>query len=363
MRRSYRRGFTLVELLVVIAIIGVLVGLLLPAVQMAREAARRTQCINNQKQMALAIVGAETTQKSYPAFQGIYAESGSTFKIGSWIVPLLSYIDQQQLRDRWDDPTLNATWFGSATATTYNPASTETNVEEFYPTISTMECPSDAILPDNDSRNSYVLNVGFGPAASGSILSGLGYPASPHLIAVRSQNQANGVFTNRVPNSFGYVPQKKTAAGMRDGTSNTLCISENVQADSWRYLGAATSAGLPADDTLRVRLGMMWLYRLQPGTTPTAGAHAVTITPDPLQEVNKINGEFLTASKGDINAARPSSNHAGNVVNCAMLDGSTKTLLSSIDYFVYQALMTPQSTKSDSPNNTYLLKSDDYLLE
>ena len=66
MTRSNRSAFTLVELLVVIAIIGILVGLLLPAVQAAREAARRTQCTNNVKNLALATINFEDSQKQYP---------------------------------------------------------------------------------------------------------------------------------------------------------------------------------------------------------------------------------------------------------------------------------------------------------
>src|SRR5438309_11377651 len=70
MIRRMRRAFTLVELLVVIAIIGVLVALLLPAVQMAREAARRTQCVNQQRQLALAAQNFHDSYKSFPP--GVY---------------------------------------------------------------------------------------------------------------------------------------------------------------------------------------------------------------------------------------------------------------------------------------------------
>src|SRR5438445_4342606 len=91
-----RCGFTLVELLVVIAVIGVLVALLLPAVQSAREAARRNQCSNNLKQIGLGVHNYNDTYQVMPA--GNYH---SVF--GSWLVFLLPYVEQQTLRDRYSN--------------------------------------------------------------------------------------------------------------------------------------------------------------------------------------------------------------------------------------------------------------------
>src|SRR6056297_1076372 len=96
---SPRRGFTLVELLVVIAIIGILVALLLPAVQAAREAARRMQCGNNLKQMALAMHNYHDTHKAFPFS---YMIDPSNLNVQSWGTRLLPFIEQSAIYDRWD---------------------------------------------------------------------------------------------------------------------------------------------------------------------------------------------------------------------------------------------------------------------
>src|SRR6478735_1342134 len=91
-----RCGFTLVELLVVIAIIGVLVALLLPAVQAARESARRNQCSNNIKQIGLGV-------HSYNDVYGIMPPGNYHSVFGSWLVWILPYVEQQALRDRYSN--------------------------------------------------------------------------------------------------------------------------------------------------------------------------------------------------------------------------------------------------------------------
>ena len=104
-RRSRSDAFTLVELLVVIAIIGILVALLLPAVQQAREAGRRTQCLNNLKQVGLAVILHEDAKKNYPN-----GRESSLQESVSWAFRILPYIEEQAMFDahdfskRVDDP-------------------------------------------------------------------------------------------------------------------------------------------------------------------------------------------------------------------------------------------------------------------
>src|SRR5687768_241506 len=100
-RKIARSGFTLVELLVVVAIIGILIALLLPAVQAAREAARRTQCNNNLKQIGLALHGYHDTYKLLPA--GSYDNNEL-----SWHVYVLPYLERAELFEQFDLDTNSA---------------------------------------------------------------------------------------------------------------------------------------------------------------------------------------------------------------------------------------------------------------
>src|SRR6478752_2924755 len=113
-RRINRDGFTLVELLVVIAIIGVLVALLLPAVQTAREAARRSQCINNLRQLGLALHNHHDVFGTLP-----FARTGGRPQSISWAPLIMPYIEQKNLLDLFTSPIAN----GSSTFPMYTPAS------------------------------------------------------------------------------------------------------------------------------------------------------------------------------------------------------------------------------------------------
>ena len=149
LRRRAPRAFTLVELLVVIAIIGVLVALLLPAVQAAREAARRMNCQSNQKNFALAVINYENARKTLPASSHALTFSGRTNQWTydpygdqkdangvpantqlSWIVEVLPYMELQSLYNQFDK---------KATIFTQN---VQTAPEAAQPAI--MMCPSDS---------------------------------------------------------------------------------------------------------------------------------------------------------------------------------------------------------------------------
>jgi prepilin-type N-terminal cleavage/methylation domain-containing protein/prepilin-type processing-associated H-X9-DG protein len=212
-----RRGFTLVELLVVIAIIAVLIGLLLPAVQKVREAAARTQCANNLKQLGLAMHNYHDAQRTFPPPYvnkgGSYLNSGFPFTHG-WSPFLLPYLEQQPLynRYRWDLPQ-------------YAPE----NGPVIATQLSIFQCPS------TPEQNRYYL---IGPfaffetrGACGDYVIALGVdPNLAQLGWVDPVGDYRGALTNTPtpaqdlsPNSTG-----TRLTDIRDGTSTTILLTEDA---------------------------------------------------------------------------------------------------------------------------------------
>jgi prepilin-type N-terminal cleavage/methylation domain-containing protein len=287
-----RRAFTLVELLVVIAIIGVLVALLLPAVQAAREAARRMQCQNNLKQLALAAQNFHAAYDHFPS-----TRTGPTVY---WGAQLLPYVEQNPLADiyRYD--------------VNYNAVENADAVK--YPLPFHM-CPT---APDNPR---FDLNV---PQATGrpyaisdytaisSVQGSLWTGANPVLTTPQPANTA-GVFSGSTPTRI---------ADILDGTSNTIFFIECAgRPDLWR---AGKKIPNPNNQsTLRVLLGGWAASNLSVMRGYTADGVS---NPGPCM-INCSNNYAAY------------SFHSG-IVNVALADGSSRSLNAKTDIHVIVGLMT-----------------------
>jgi len=193
-----RWAFTLVELLVVIAIIGVLVALLLPAVQSAREAGRRIQCQNHLKQLALAISNYADSLQNYPASGIVNASLPSydskTGSMLSWTTLILPYFEQKNLHDQFN---FNVSVFAQAST---NPQAVQ---------------PPGLLCPSDTARNRFFENA----ALTGGKRLGKGnYAAFVSPFHIENQNQYPAALTSHRP--------RRAADMAADGTSSTLLLSE-----------------------------------------------------------------------------------------------------------------------------------------
>jgi prepilin-type N-terminal cleavage/methylation domain-containing protein/prepilin-type processing-associated H-X9-DG protein len=201
-----QRGFTLIELLVVIAIIGVLIALLLPAVQSAREAARRAQCVNNLKQISLAMHNYHDSNNCLPLGRTLQA---GTYRPFSQFARLLGYMEQRNIFD-----SLNFS------LSSYDP----TNVTAAATAINSFLCPSDVRVSIPPGQ----VLAGFGWA-------GINYRANEGTSVAMwygaddTSNVNNGVVAP--PNGLFYSDQLIRFADITDGTSNTAAFSEHVLGD------------------------------------------------------------------------------------------------------------------------------------
>ncbi len=200
-----RRGFTLIELLVVIAIIGVLIALLLPAVQQAREAARRSQCTNNLKQIGIALHNYHDTLGRFPLSRATPATKSYSAQS-----QMLGFLEQTAL--------FNAINFDLGWALTVNATARSTEVNVFL-------CPSDpqSRVPAGWAGVNYRANEG------ANIVFGSGPLSDPGNVNA-SMGQPNGMF---------FANEANNLRDARDGTSNTALFSEHLKGD---YSNAVSTA-------------------------------------------------------------------------------------------------------------------------
>jgi prepilin-type N-terminal cleavage/methylation domain-containing protein/prepilin-type processing-associated H-X9-DG protein len=308
-----RPGFTLIELLVVIAIIAVLIALLLPAVQAARAAARRTQCVNNLKQIGLAM-------QNHHDVQGTFPWGGKNSPAQTWAFLILPYMEQVSMYNA-----LNLK----------NPSTDFTNSTVVQSKISVFNCPADPLagatwisqkpttIP-NRSKGNYMVNWGnsdyeqsmaitdsFAPASLGAFAS---------VASIRGPFRVNNTTTAITPFSI---------ADIGDGTSNTMLASEiKIVAD---FNGKSDSRG---DIWSVTKCGYMFTAATTPNSLIPDQLDGTSGCPYPLSSPPCF---AASGAQREFNAAR--SYHSGGV-DVSFCDGSVKFIKDTINLATWRALST-----------------------
>lgn len=335
---SVRRGFTLIELLVVIAIIGVLIALLLPAVQAAREAARRSQCTNNLKQLALAVHNYSDVNSVFPSqslrpgrASGDYGyDSGWGF---GWPLALTPFVEQSVLFSAYN----------------YHVGATgPENSTVGYTQLSALICPSDGTRqrPSNPwATTSYHGNYG-GPGVLG-LQSGTIVPVHYNIAnkgpvdtaSIRDGTSNTALFSERLiglPSRTGLtvssVNAKRGLFNVESGMANTETFNQDdalAAVQACKALPGSTQAGHSAN------IGYIWV-RGYPAHGTNFYNHYGAPNDHSCHNHAEESSQVWAARYG---IASPTSNHPGGV-NVALADGSVKFIKDSIDLQTWWALGT-----------------------
>jgi prepilin-type N-terminal cleavage/methylation domain-containing protein len=329
-----RRGFTLVELLVVIAIIGILVALLLPAIQAAREAARRSQCQNSMKQLGLAILNYESAKKEFPAGGITEGPCCGTPSGAGWSILILPYVEEQALYDKYDfdDPNDSRVDFDKDGLN--NSVVREANPKVF-------DCPTDEETDLNDrpasgpgaivfyNRGSYRGNAGLCTVQSGAFWDSSSQQNKTYIrergpLPGVGQMYTNPWAANRVPTPLWSLTSAVKLKDITDGTSSTVLLGEKSHF-------VTSESGLEAEARAR---RTFWAY------TYTSYQRSLTF----LQSRSIISSyDRCILVPGDFGSdpckRSWGSLHPGGFY-ATLCDGSVQFISESIDIFMFGGMST-----------------------
>ncbi len=217
-RPGVANGFTLVELLVVIAIIGILIGMLLPAVQSVRSAARRIYCANQIRQIALAVHNYESAHRRFPENQigpGLpNGNGGFTSGYYSWLVPILPQLEQDNIYNGFDLSINNGD------GDSYKMSVTHPNAVAANSVISTFLCPS-----DTPNRNNSVI-LGSANPAPGNYAGNAGWPS--YATGFAGERSTPGTYNGAIPIVHPSSPVSWHAVGNRNAQFSRRHIQYGV---------------------------------------------------------------------------------------------------------------------------------------
>ncbi|MDX1929267.1 MAG: DUF1559 domain-containing protein [Pirellulaceae bacterium] len=323
-----REAFTLIELLVVIAIIGVLVGLLLPAVQAAREAARRMHCSNNIKQLGLALHNYESTFRVFPTSY-VVARGVTTNVGGQWsaFARLLPYLEQGNLQSlvNWNLP--------------YN---AQINVATTR--VPTYMCPSEPndvvrVNPSTGIPRDYPANyvVNFGTWQVCNPMTGAGGDG----VFFPSSRLTHGSLTDGTSNTLGFSESKAFTPYVRNTSSDPGPIPPSLATFATGLMGDNCCIG----PSLQLNTGHTeWADGLcqQSGFTTTFAPNTVLpyTVAGKVYDIDIVSWREGTTLTRATYAAIPARSHHTGLVQCGLMDGSVRSVTSGIEISTWRALGT-----------------------